>query len=748
VMAAAGTLQWYKQALADSQRKNAVLQQKVASLETELQVYKSLSNSNARRRSVDKGTAAFVANPFEEYNKTANARAKTHKLPLSSAGPFTTPKNDTKAVKRTTPAVSAKTTSAHPKGASSNTKHRQSLSKAKKVKSPKRHKKEVNQLRTPMTGAKALPIDKPQIVINQPLVKPDHPAPIKLRPGQQNALVFIQAIWRGELGQQRLKKLKHKAHNAKATVAEMLKTERAHCAELQKISELVLDPLAKNKILPAEKLRAIFANWGEILLTNVKFLSTLELIIHDKALPQHEKHVRICEHFVSSALYFKKYAVFINNYDNAIALVKDCKQKIRPFANFMAEVDKKLMEHHTTFDYTFVRPVKRLPQYILLLKELKKNVTRKDRCWNVLEHALTLMEELADYVNTRKRNAENLNKIKKIQLGFIGRAPDLRQSGRLFVGEIEVHEMQQVGRPITKKIYLFNDALLFKQLPNGRFDRLVYLRSASVSKMGEDIMQIRVPKETYTLQLPNSRMRDQWVMELTHTIESLQIGASVLDDFASPQIQHKAVVSNKVIREGPLYKLTSKHLWVRRWFVLEESGLLLYFHNQSSKSPRSFFKMSDIFIRVNKTTLHVVIEFHTKKSIVLKLAADNQPGLKAWYKALYPYTIPGLAKANNKKTKDAENQEEVDLISFTSAPARSASMPADAIAKLPQQFHTVQTVSSPTMKPANMQPFMSNPAPSAHTVVRSESESERESEEPVTVEEKRERFSSIRRSSY
>jgi hypothetical protein len=65
-------------------------------------------------------------------------------------------------------------------------------------------------------------------------------------------------------------------------------------------------------------------------------------------------------------------------------------------------------------------PIQRIPRYVLLLRELIKSTNQQHPDYENLNNALAQIKELADYINTRKRDTDEANKILAIQKRIIG----------------------------------------------------------------------------------------------------------------------------------------------------------------------------------------------------------------------------------------------------------------------------------------------------------------------------------------
>lgn len=67
-----------------------------------------------------------------------------------------------------------------------------------------------------------------------------------------------------------------------------------------------------------------------------------------------------------------------------------------------------------------ILPVQRIPRYVLLLSDLLKNTVPQHPDYENIKAALQQIKELADYINIRKQDSEEINKILAIQQKIIG----------------------------------------------------------------------------------------------------------------------------------------------------------------------------------------------------------------------------------------------------------------------------------------------------------------------------------------
>ncbi len=161
--------------------------------------------------------------------------------------------------------------------------------------------------------------------------------------------------------------------------------------------------------------------------------------------------------------YFGVYTAYIINYDAAVIRLKKVRKKSNKLVVFLDEQKNRPESRKLDLDSLLIMPVQRIPRYVLLLKDLLKNTDDTHRDWPHLQRAVERMQETAEDINEKKRDAENLNQLLKIaaHLPEELRAALVRKH-RVFVKECKGVQVQREsgGAPISSRLFLFNDLLL------------------------------------------------------------------------------------------------------------------------------------------------------------------------------------------------------------------------------------------------------------------------------------------------
>lgn len=163
----------------------------------------------------------------------------------------------------------------------------------------------------------------------------------------------------------------------------------------------------------------------------------------------------------------KTYSSYINNFDNSALVISKLRKSNKKFSKFCDKQMENPESRGQSLESFLIMPVQRIPRYTLLLRELIKNSVASDPDFPLLEAAFNALSEIADSINTNKKDAESSEKVFEIQENLIGLSHPIVSPSRRFVKEgvlnylADFKDMAKFDK--TKKrrtVYLFNDLLV------------------------------------------------------------------------------------------------------------------------------------------------------------------------------------------------------------------------------------------------------------------------------------------------
>ena len=176
-------------------------------------------------------------------------------------------------------------------------------------------------------------------------------------------LIRLQAVVRRVLVERAYQmKINRRNHIAK----EILQTEQSYVKGLDTLHTVFQDPLAKEKIIPAESIRTIFGSVGVIHATSRNLLAQLE----ERMEKWYTEGQRIGDIFLGIVKMLKVYADYVNNYNTAIEEISRLKKENKEFRSFLKNSIKQC--GGLDINSYLVLPIQRIPRYVMLLEEMYK----------------------------------------------------------------------------------------------------------------------------------------------------------------------------------------------------------------------------------------------------------------------------------------------------------------------------------------------------------------------------------------
>ncbi|XP_076133497.1 rho guanine nucleotide exchange factor 10-like protein isoform X3 [Alosa pseudoharengus] len=246
----------------------------------------------------------------------------------------------------------------------------------------------------------------------------------------------------------------------------IIDSERSYLESLKRILQEYQKPLleAEPKILNPKKIQPIFYRLKEIAQCHSMFQIALA-----SRVSEWDATEMIGDLFVASfskSMVLDVYSEYVNNFTNAMALIKKACMSKPAFLEFLKRKQASSADRITLYGL-MVKPIQRFPQFILLLQDMLKNtpVGHQDRL--PLQLALTELETLAEKLNEQKRVADQVAEIQQLARSINDRnlSKQLNADQRhLILHETLIEtvygEKGQVLKSKERKVFLLNDSLV------------------------------------------------------------------------------------------------------------------------------------------------------------------------------------------------------------------------------------------------------------------------------------------------
>lgn len=224
---------------------------------------------------------------------------------------------------------------------------------------------------------------------------------------QQRAAVTLQSNVRRYIARKRCEKLrKSNAHRVKVA-SEILSTEETYVTSLRALRETYLLPMkeeaakASGARISKAQVSAIFSDIEVIVNVNDHFYQELAKRVEHFCATS----TMLSDIFLMIAPFFKSYSRYCNNYDNALAVLKDLR-KVDEFKAWIAAMDKASDRTKLGITSYLILPIQRVPRYRLLLEDLIKHTPDHHPDKAGLQEALEKIKDVASHLNVAMKVLE------------------------------------------------------------------------------------------------------------------------------------------------------------------------------------------------------------------------------------------------------------------------------------------------------------------------------------------------------
>ncbi|KAM6981307.1 rho guanine nucleotide exchange factor 10-like protein [Aplochiton taeniatus] len=246
----------------------------------------------------------------------------------------------------------------------------------------------------------------------------------------------------------------------------IIQSERSYLESLRRILQEYQRPLveAEPRLLSPRKIRPIFYRLREITQCHSMFHIAL-----GSRVAEWDSSEKIGDLFVASfskSMVLDVYSDYINNFTNAMALIKKACMSKPNFLEFLKKKQAASADRITLYGL-MVKPIQRFPQFILLLQDMLKNTPKGHVDRLPLQLALTELETLAEKLNEQKRVADQLAETQQLARTVTDRLLSKQlnsEKGALVLCETLTEtvygERGQVLKSKERKVFLFDDVLI------------------------------------------------------------------------------------------------------------------------------------------------------------------------------------------------------------------------------------------------------------------------------------------------
>ena len=236
----------------------------------------------------------------------------------------------------------------------------------------------------------------------------------------------------------------------------LLETEQSYVQSLRTIVKVYFEPLKSSSLIEGSLLKDIFSHIPEICAIHETFLQE----VSERVEKWHhmQKIGDILINTFSRCQLMELYSAFIQNFMRAKAAVEVAKHSRPDFSKLLEQLTRD-SEGKLSLNDLLIKPVQRIPRYVLFIKDLLKYTgpTHPDHAH--LQRALEALTTLAERVNESEREASLLERQKELLAAVDGLAMFLTPQSSL----IRYDMITEINGSIQKKdrfLILFSDLII------------------------------------------------------------------------------------------------------------------------------------------------------------------------------------------------------------------------------------------------------------------------------------------------
>ncbi|XP_049849751.1 guanine exchange factor for Rac 30-like [Schistocerca gregaria] len=519
---------------------------------------------------------------------------------------------------------------------------------------------------------------------------------------------------------------------------EILTTESTYVQSLRALVDVYMRRLEElgESVVSMPKLRTIFSEVKVILSYNEVILGKL----HDRMENWYSSGQQLGDIFIYLTDFLKVYTAYVNNYDESISVLQDvsCNPQVSEVLKSCREDPRVRGMELSSY---LIMPIQRIPRYVLLLSDLFKNTPENHPDYPNLMNAQKKMENVARYVNQKKREAENLLGVATIlrHLTDLENANEFNQPHRRYVRfgqlfEVEPGSVIQQKSLRTRYFFLFNDLLLCSKEQTGVLGKKRGLALSDIDSLRNSDVQFRclyvielmdliineIPEvnkvknifelvmpsgKKITLATPTSKLKDEWVGDLDEMImKCLENHRSRVEiPLEEEQACEKNFSHDASLRiptfTGPLFKRNLAGHWKKKHFVLI-GDILYYYDNILSSMNDSSEPKGKIYLLFTSVTFLSVMDRHfcfrlCLKSKVYYLSADSAHARLQWINMIRS----SISKHLNQIELNQRPADSVRPVS-TSAPPPPSAIPVGNLKRVKNIGDKRRSMESPDVASA------------------------------------------------
>lgn len=277
------------------------------------------------------------------------------------------------------------------------------------------------------------------------------------------AIKKIQCAWKMYQCFRKFKIRKRKMTHRRFVIDELTKTEINYHSHLDLVVKQVLNYCLDNQILTHIESQIIFSNLLAILALSSDLGCDLKIMFENFD----NKKTEVASIFLKYIVNFEIYFEYCRNYKEMQVVMEKFIKKKHPFSQYLNTIENSSTLLHSDLFSFLIKPIQRLPKYVLIFKDLLKNTEQTHPDYDNINMVLKKFLEL-NTKNNSNMEVYLIKQMKIIELQENFGTPNnlLILNGRREFIQEEVLNMVTYGMPIPVICYFLSDAIIIAKRSN------------------------------------------------------------------------------------------------------------------------------------------------------------------------------------------------------------------------------------------------------------------------------------------
>ncbi|KAI9225103.1 hypothetical protein BC828DRAFT_435810 [Blastocladiella britannica] len=308
--------------------------------------------------------------------------------------------------------------------------------------------------------------------------------------------------------EKRLKQLELRSYVAH----EMYETEVSYRESLKILLTQFKQPLEEQKLVPKVFIRLVFTGVEALLEFSTQFAKELAVVMDS----WDDEQSIMAPLFLAQGEGFSVFLRFVDNYSNALAMVRRAEESNAGFKQFNEKCKHSRDTNRQQLQDFLILPIQRATRYPLLLKDVRKHTPTDHPDYEHLTSALGIMNEMAAQVNHVKQQEEEMTRMFTMFKQVEGCPPIVIKYSRRLILEVDAGEVTGMGAAAASasgvagsllslvaasskhhplRLYLMSDLLLLARVHKKgkvKFIRLLDLADLTASEGGSGMVVLDI----------------------------------------------------------------------------------------------------------------------------------------------------------------------------------------------------------------------------------------------------------------